>query len=299
MKNPALCACGGPAGPSGRCQPCYRRWKRNGVTDDPTQQCSTDGCNRVRFAKGWCNGCYQTQWARVRFNRTGEHDTVGRSLVHKPQGQRLRARIDTSGGPDACHDWTGTTNDAGYAIIRWNGRDRRVTNVLLEIEYGDDVLDGGKMACHTCDRPPCCNIKHLYAGTHKTNSDDSHRRGRASKPPTRRGEAHHAAKLTEDQVRSMRREREGGDALAVLVERYGVSKPVASKICRYEIWTHIAPERAPLPAEPGRKLTAADVRTLRALYASGMPQSELATRYGIKQPHVSGIVTRRRWSHVA
>lgn len=240
-RSTLTCACGARAGTSGRCQLCYRQWRRNGVTDDPTQQCATSGCNRVRFAKGWCNGCYQTQWARVRFGRTGEHDTVGRSLVHKPQGVRLRARIDTSPGPGACHPWTGKSTDkGGYGIIRWNGRDRRVTNVLLEIEYGDDVLAGGKISCHTCDNPPCCNIEHLYPGTRKTNSDDCWSRGRGSRPPVRRGEAHHKAKLTEDQVRAMRADRERGDTLTVLVGRYGVSKPVVSKICRREIWVHVA-----------------------------------------------------------
>jgi hypothetical protein len=234
------CACGDAAGPSGRCQPCYRDWKRNGVTDDPVQQCTTDGCHRVRFAKGKCNGCYQTQWARVKFNRTGEHDTLGRSLAHKPQGVRLRAQIDASGGPGACHPWTGTKNKDRYGIIRWNGRDRRVSNVLLEIEYGDDVLDGGKIGCHTCDNPPCCNIRHLYPGTRGTNHADSVRRGRASNPPIRRGAAHHNAKLTEDQVRAMRTDRERGDTLSVLAGRYGVSVPVVSKICRHEIWTHVA-----------------------------------------------------------
>lgn len=234
------CDCGAPAGSSGRCNRCYRRWKRNGSTNDPTQQCSTEGCTRTKFAKGMCNGCYQTQWARVKFNRTGEHDSLGRSLVHKPQGQRLRLRIDTTGGPDACHPWKGTRDGNGYGKITWNGRTRQVTNVILEIEYGDDVLAGGKIACHTCDNPPCCNLQHLYAGTRKTNSDDSWSRNRASKPPVRIGEAHHCAKLTESDVRAMREDRARGDVLSVLSKRYGVSIPVASKICRREIWVHVA-----------------------------------------------------------
>lgn len=239
-RSTLICGCGGRAGTSGRCQLCYRQWKRNGTTDDPAQQCATDGCNRVRFAKGRCNGCYQTQWARMKFNRTGEHDTLGRSLVHKPQGVRLRARIDTSLGTGACHPWTGTCDENGYGRMRWDGRMRQVTNILLEIEYGENVLAGGKIGCHTCDNPPCCNIEHLYPGTRKTNSDDCWSRGRGSKPPVRRGEAHHCAKLTEDQVRAMRADRERGDTLSVLVVRYGVSKPVVSKICRREIWTHVA-----------------------------------------------------------
>lgn len=295
-----VCACSAPAGPFGRCQTCYRWWKRNGTTDDSAQQCSTEGCVRVRFAKSKCNGCYQTQWARAKFHRTGEHDTVGRSLAHKPQGVRLRARIDASLGSDACHPWTGSHDENGYGLIRWNGRDRRVTNVLLEIEYGDDALDGGKLGCHTCDNPPCCNIRHLYVGTHRTNSADCWSRGRGSTPPVRAGVAHHSAELTEDQVRAMRQDRESGESLGVLSVRYAVSKPVVSKICRGEIWTHVDPDVvARLRQKPGKaKLTADAAREIRSLSDAGVPQTDLAERFGVCRPQISAVVNRRVWAHI-
>ena len=53
-------------------------------------------------------------------------------------------------------------------------------------------------------------------------------------------------------------------------------------------------------ANPRARLTADDVRAIRALYADGrMNQSQLAATYATPQSNVSSIVLRRTWRHVA
>lgn len=47
------------------------------------------------------------------------------------------------------------------------------------------------------------------------------------------------------------------------------------------------------------KLTNSDVREIRHLCASGVPQRLVGIAFGISQGGVSQIVTRRKWSHVA
>lgn len=37
----------------------------------------------------------------------------------------------------------------------------------------------GMLICHHCDNTLCVNPDHLFVGTHKTNSDDKYRKGRA------------------------------------------------------------------------------------------------------------------------
>ena len=46
------------------------------------------------------------------------------------------------------------------------------------------------------------------------------------------------------------------------------------------------------------KLTKAAVIDIRARVSAGEPQKQVGFLYGIKQPYVSQIVTRKRWRHV-
>lgn len=46
------------------------------------------------------------------------------------------------------------------------------------------------------------------------------------------------------------------------------------------------------------KLTAEKVREIRARYAAGANQYDLATEYGVKQPTISNIITGKTWGHL-
>lgn len=47
------------------------------------------------------------------------------------------------------------------------------------------------------------------------------------------------------------------------------------------------------------KLTAAEVREVRLLYAhGGHTQAQLGRRYGVSQTTISGLILRRTWGHV-
>ncbi len=56
-----------------------------------------------------------------------------------------------------------------------------------------------------------------------------------------KGEKHHAAKLTNNQVLAIRASKEGTKALA---ERYGVSKAAIQKIRRGDTWKHLTPQQS-------------------------------------------------------
>jgi hypothetical protein len=47
------------------------------------------------------------------------------------------------------------------------------------------------------------------------------------------------------------------------------------------------------------KLTEAEVRTIRALRARGVPIREVASRYSVTQSTISVVASRRTWRHVA
>jgi hypothetical protein len=66
---------------------------------------------------------------------------------------RLKGSIDTSGGEGACHLWTGDCNEAGYGVIRFQGKYYIVTRAVMTVELGRE-LDSEEWVLHTCDNPP-------------------------------------------------------------------------------------------------------------------------------------------------
>lgn len=79
---------------------------------------------------------------------------------------------------------------------------------------------------HTCDNPPCGNLRHLLAGTHKDNARDMLERGRRAKthkPHTR------IKKLTDDQVRAIRQD---WRPLNLVAWEHGISESVVSMVRR-------------------------------------------------------------------
>lgn len=50
---------------------------------------------------------------------------------------------------------------------------------------------------------------------------------------------------------------------------------------------------------PKAKLSETDVIAIRAARGAGAPTTSLATQYGITKTHVSAIVCRRAWKHIA
>lgn len=103
-------------------------------------------------------------------------------------------------GQDDCWPWRGNTNSNGYGTFSFNGVRRGAHRVALEMSGA--FIPDGYLACHHCDNPPCCNPRHLYVGTHHTNSMDAWNRGRI-KPV--RGEAASSSILTAERVRAIRR----------------------------------------------------------------------------------------------
>lgn len=98
---------------------------------------------------------------------------------------RFWAKVDRSGGPDACWLWLGGRKAAGYGnfFVRREtpGQHGRMIfanahKFAYELIYG--AVPSGQVVRHTCDNPPCCNPAHLIAGTPADNVQDAIARGR-------------------------------------------------------------------------------------------------------------------------
>ena len=116
-------------------------------------------------------------------------------------------------------------------------------------------IPDGLFACHTCDNPPCVNTAHLFLGTTRDNALDAKRKGRlnpamfdgtmpsiggrARAEHPVQGSAHPMARLTEDDVREMRRLRAEGMTQRELAERFHVNARHVGDIVRREKWAHV------------------------------------------------------------
>lgn len=76
---------------------------------------------------------------------------------------RLWAKVDQSGGPDACWLWQGARASRGYGTLRINGRGGQQFEAhRLVWEMANGAIPAGVDVCQSCHNPACCNLAHLY-----------------------------------------------------------------------------------------------------------------------------------------
>lgn len=158
-------------------------------------------------------------------------------------------------GDDECWPWNGTRGlrDYGYFYLGKTLRVRAHRAVWM-LHHGQEIPEG-KVICHSCDNPPCCNPAHLWLGTVEENNKDRARKGRTIKPkrdeanvPHLRGTSHPASKFTEAQVLSIR---DDPRSLSTLAAIHHVNQATISKIKRRQTYPLVgAPLLRSLPPEP-------------------------------------------------
>lgn len=159
---------------------------------------------------------------------------MGRVYIRQPVSVRIAAL--TSPEPNTgCWLWAGQVDDHGYAVLKMprgpgrSGAPRRVARLVLE------PIAPSLCACHRCDNPLCVNPDHLYRGTRADNMHDMARRGRST-----RGERSKAAKMSEDGVRWLREQYEGGRTQADLARELGLDQSTVSKAITGDNWGHVS-----------------------------------------------------------
>lgn len=145
---------------------------------------------------------------------------------------RFWSKVDKT---DECWVWAAYTSDAGYGFFRLDGHSIPAHRYAYEEYYGT-VVPSHLFVCHHCDNPPCVRPDHLFLGTTQENTADKVAKGRQSL-----GEKHGRAKITENDVRVIRRlYKEGGVSQAKLAARFGITQIQVSHICLHRAWTHVA-----------------------------------------------------------
>lgn len=154
----------------------------------------------------------------------------------------------------------------------------RASRVAYFLHYGIDP--GDKLACHSCDNPPCCNPHHLWPGTNADNSADMVAKGRKEK-----GDQHYSRTRPELLARGSK------NGMNTHPERrlYGDKNP-----------SRLHPENYRGEAHWGVKLTEEIVRELRKRFPSGRiskaDDSRIAAIYGMVS--IRPVIRRQSWRHV-
>jgi len=129
-----------------------------------------------------------------------------------------------------CWVWRGSHNMEGYGVLR--GPDQRPVKAhRVSWELHVAPIPEGMVICHQCDNPPCVRPSHLFIGTQAENQHDRNRKGRGNQ-----GARNGRAKLTPQQVSTIRRRYAVGITQQVLAETYDVSQKTISFIVRREHW---------------------------------------------------------------
>ncbi len=149
--------------------------------------------------------------------------------------ERYDAKVDRSGGPDACWPWMAYTDPNGYGTIGRNGKMVRANRVALERELGRSIWPG-QCSCHTCDNPPCCNPSHLFEGTRGDNQRDMVAKGRGVDT---RGVQNNHAKLTDADVRGIRDKHRRGALQKEIAGEFGMDVSSISYIVNRKTWKHV------------------------------------------------------------
>ncbi len=163
-----------------------------------------------------------------------------------------------------CWLWIGHQYSDGYGQMKIARRSVRATRVAFKIQKGFDPYP--ELVCHTCDTPLCCRNEHIFKGSHADNSADAKSKGRIcagdkqwqrahpekrmygdrngarTRPDRRaRGERVNTAKLTESEVREIRKLYADGsrESQASVAARYGVTQTVISHILLRMTWKHL------------------------------------------------------------
>lgn len=150
-------------------------------------------------------------------------------------GERFWRHVDRA-EPEHCWLWKGSKHRQGYGVFRIYPLHRRKNpqfflahRMAWTLTHGHISL--GLKVCHYCDNPPCCNPAHLFLGTQKDNVQDAAEKGRLWS-----GESHQWAKLTREDVNTIRILHGSGVRIARIARIFGRSWQGINSIITGRTW---------------------------------------------------------------
>lgn len=134
----------------------------------------------------------------------------------------------------ACWEWTGSKDRKGYGRIASTllAKNLKAHRVSYELHVGP--IPPGLSVLHRCDNPSCVRPDHLFVGANDDNMQDMRNKGRGPS-----GEANPNARLTEADVKYIRRAIDSGEPLRRIAKRLRVSPGAVFSVSSGRTWAHV------------------------------------------------------------
>lgn len=141
-----------------------------------------------------------------------------------------RYTIDISTG---CHNWQGRKDKDGYGRVNTAKYGTIRTNRLAYMLYVGEIPQG-LLIRHLCNNRACINPNHLASGTNQDNMDDREKAGN-----TARGSKGGNAKLTENDVKTIRSLLSQGSKPSDIADIFNMHVSSICRIRRGTEWRHV------------------------------------------------------------
>lgn len=105
---------------------------------------------------------------------------------------RFDAKVDKSGGPDACWPWTAAKTPSGYGVFSESAQRRAVRAHRWAWAYHNSEIPGGMTIDHLCSTRDCQNTRHMEVVTPSENS----KRANGGKPYCPKGHSYEVVGYT-------------------------------------------------------------------------------------------------------
>lgn len=156
---------------------------------------------------------------------------IHRKLTAPPIADRFLSRVSKT---EKCWIWKGGKDDFGYGSFSLEGRARKAHIASYKLFKGD--VPEGLCVLHKCDNPPCVRPEHLFLGTKADNMHDMIQKGREKHS---KGIDRPMAKLTENDIPTIRKHRNNGLSYGQIGKLFGVDPKTVWSVCNGKTWTHI------------------------------------------------------------
>lgn len=188
-----------------------------------------------------------------------------------------------------CWIWTGC-RCGDYGRVGMNGKTYTTHKAAFLMSNGR--IAPKNVVRHKCDVPLCCRPGHLKQGTHKQNSQDMMRRGRANGP---KGIRCAAAILNPTKVSRIKRAiNNGTHTQCELARIHGVDKNTVHAIRCELSWREVKPRINDLIPQPHRKFSDIDHAEIRQHWRDGWTLKQLAEQRKCRVDTIQSIINGKR-----